>query len=111
MQLSTRQLKVGELVKRILASHVYDLEFYDINPMSANIMEVKMTSDLRQAYVYLAIQAVNDSEKILAAFNQLAPLIQKNIASELRLKFTPKLRFVLDTTLEKSWKIDQLLNS
>jgi ribosome-binding factor A len=111
MQMSTRQLKVGELVKRILASNIHDLEFYAIDPMSANIMEVKMTSDLRQAHVYLAIQAAAEAEKILAAFNQLAPLIQKKIATDLRLKFTPKLRFILDTTLEKSWKIDQLLNS
>jgi ribosome-binding factor A len=110
MQLSTRQLKVGELVKRILASNIHDLEFYEIDPMSASVMEVKMTPDLRHAHVYLSIQALAEPERILTAFNQLAPVIQKKIANELRLKFTPKLRFILDTTLEQSWKIDQLLN-
>ncbi|MBN9565150.1 MAG: 30S ribosome-binding factor RbfA [Alphaproteobacteria bacterium] len=111
MALSTRQLKVGELVKRILATNIHDLEFYKIDPMSVSVMEVKMSPDLRHAHVYLSIHAAEEPEKILTAFNALAPVIQKKIAVELRLKFTPKMRFILDTTLEQSWKIDQLLNN
>lgn len=109
--LTQRQLQVGEQVKRLLAFHLGDLEFYGIPPLSVNIMEVRMSADLKIATVYILPTEGADTKGVKAALKEHAPVLQREVAKESRLKFTPKLRFMLDETFEQAWKISQLLKS
>ena len=104
--ISQRQLQVGEQIRRILAMHFFDeLDTFGIKASGSSIMEVRMSADLKQAIVFV----YSAQEDVLVALNDLASVFQKKIASQARLKFTPKLKFVADTALENAWHINTLL--
>ncbi|OQY00739.1 MAG: ribosome-binding factor A [Desulfobacteraceae bacterium 4572_130] len=78
----------------------------------ATISSVKVTSDLRVAYVYFSI--FGDKQKLEAVkhgFDSSHGFIKKSIASTLGLRYMPELKFIHDTSFEHGLKIDSLLKS
>jgi len=62
--------------------------------------EVKASPDLRQALVYVVPLGGIDGDAIVAALNRNAGDLRKQINRSVTLKFSPKLKFVLDTTFD-----------
>ncbi len=78
----------------------------------ATVSGVKMTSDLRVAYVYIAV--FGDKKRISAAMNGFKNskgFIKKSIAPKLGLKYMPDLNFVHDESFDKAAKMDALIKS
>ncbi len=78
----------------------------------ATISGVKLSSDLRIAYVYIAV--FGDKKRIseaLKGFKKSKGFIKKSIAPKLGLKYMPDLRFVHDDTFDKAAKMDALIKS
>lgn len=78
----------------------------------ATISGVKMTSDLRIAYVYITV--FGDDKRIadvLEGFKSSKGFIKKRIASKLGLKYMPDLRFIRDDSFDKAAKMDALIKS
>ena len=78
----------------------------------ATISGVKMTPDLRVAYVYITV--FGDKKRILEAldgFKNSKGFIKKRIAPKLGLKYMPDLRFVYDDSFDKAAKMDELIKS
>ncbi|MFZ5802939.1 MAG: 30S ribosome-binding factor RbfA [Candidatus Omnitrophota bacterium] len=74
------------------------------------VTHVKITPDMKNAFVFFSILGKEDArEKALAAFQKAAGFLQKEIASELKLRYTPKLEFRYDDSLERGLEIDRLL--
>ncbi len=76
----------------------------------ATISRVKMSRDLRVAYVYIAL--FGDQEKIqlaLDGFKRSRGFIKKSIAPVLGLKYMPDLKFVRDDFFDKSAKLDSII--
>ncbi|MFO7750455.1 MAG: 30S ribosome-binding factor RbfA [Desulfobacteraceae bacterium] len=100
-------VKIQAALTELLAKKIQDprLEM-------ATISAVKVTADLRTAYVYFSvfesIEGVKEAEK---GFNSSRGFIKKSIAPELGLKFMPDLKFVHDKSFDHGSKIDSLLKS
>ena len=78
----------------------------------ATVSGIKLSSDLRIAYVQIAI--FGDKKRIsdaLDGFKRSKGFIKKSIAPKLGLKFMPELIFVHDDSFDKAARMDELIKS
>ena len=73
------------------------------------VTDVKTSPDLRHARVFVSVLAAEEREPTLAGLRSAHGYLQRRVASELRLKHTPTLEFVLDDTAERAARIGGLL--
>jgi ribosome-binding factor A len=86
-----------------------------------SVTEVKAAKDLRDATVYVSVvdrraaglpSSRDDRADAIEALNHAAGFVQHLVAEHLTLRVTPRLRFVLDTSVERgvnlSRKLDEL---
>lgn len=73
------------------------------------VTNVKVTSDLTLARIYLSVLNA-DKQEILKAFNEKHQEIKKLLGEKLRfqLRRIPELEFFIDDTIEHAFKIDEL---
>ena len=112
---SQRQLRVGEQMRHIIAEtmargHFHDEILLDIAG-GVTVTEVCPSPDLRQATAYVISLGGTDMERILPALNNNAAVFQKDINSKATLKFTPRIRFMLDGSFAEAQKLDELLST
>lgn len=108
-----RQLRVGELVRHALSDFFLRESFQDaaLENKILSVSQVRMSGDLKIAYVYVVALGVSDSENITKALNEHRKYIRRLIAPRINLKFSPELRFVEDDTYDKFSRIDTLLRT
>lgn len=76
-----------------------------------SVSRVIVSKDLRQAKVYVGVfGSIEDAEFTLESLQSYAGDIQKEIHRRLVMKYCPKLKFFLDTSMEKVMKIDAILH-
>ena len=110
---SQRQLRVGELVRHILADLLVRGEVHDpvIEGHVITIPEVRMTADLRLATIYVMPLAGRDVDDVLAAFNRNRRFMRGEIARRINLKFAPDIRFAIDERFDEVERIEKLLRT
>ncbi|MDQ7040761.1 MAG: 30S ribosome-binding factor RbfA [Rhodothermus sp.] len=111
MSSSIRVQRVGSLLKRELAD-ILQHEFGDQLPPMTTVTDVQPTRDLSIAKVYVSIYA--PAEQKQAAFRrlqELTPQIRTVLAQRIRhqMRFMPELRFILDETMERAQRVEELL--
>jgi ribosome-binding factor A len=76
------------------------------------VSEVKLTKDLRDAYVYFSVsggeKARKDAEE---GFKSASGFLRKELAGRLGLRFMPKLKFFYDESFDYGSHIDSILNT
>ena len=107
-----RQLRVGEEIRHVLADALRRGGFVD--PMLAQaslitVSQVKIAPDLKNATVYVMPLGGNNIPETLEALNAQAYYFQREIAHQMKIKFTPKLRFMADDTFCEAEKIERIL--
>ena len=109
---SQRQLRVGELVRRALAEAFLRDQVYDeiLIGVSINIGEVSMSSDLKIAHVFVSPLGGKNSKEIVTALNNNKIELRKIVTKNVKLKFSPELRFLLDETFDNMDAIRKLFN-
>ncbi len=112
---SQRQLRAGELMRHALVDVLAREEFNDpdLQGVSITVSEVRMSPDLRHAQCYVApLGGDPDSqEKLAAGLNRAASFLRGRLGAEIDMKFTPQLRFSVDTSYEEANRIGALLSS
>lgn len=80
-------------------------------PSFVTVTEIRLSDDTRNATVYVSVFG-EDVEKTeaLDALQHAAPYIQKNVAGKVKMKHFPRLRFKLDRSLDRSQRINELLD-
>lgn len=99
------QLK-EEIGRLLLAQEIKDPR---VNSMVV-INGVKISKDLEHAQVMVAgYLTARKLQKAVAGLNSAAGFIQKRLGSKLRYRSTPRLRFIVDTSLEEGFKVTESL--
>ncbi|MBI2645859.1 MAG: 30S ribosome-binding factor RbfA [Deltaproteobacteria bacterium] len=109
---SRRQYRVGEMIRDIISSLILK-GFRDPRVQGfITITKVSMTPDLKLARVYVSVMKDEKVKEVdvLAGLKKAAGYIRSQIGKELKLRFTPDLEFKLDTSLDFTDRIDELLN-
>jgi len=74
------------------------------------VMHVKITPDLKSAVVFVSIMGdkkkKDESLKVLA---RAAGFLQHEVGLALQMRYTPKLQFELDDSLDKDFEIGQVI--
>jgi ribosome-binding factor A len=111
--LSQRQLRVGELVRHVLAEMLTRGEIHDpvLEGRVITIPEVRMTADLRWATIYALPLGGQDVDVVLAALNRHQRFLRGEIARRINLKFAPDIRFAVDDRFEEAERIEKLLRT
>jgi ribosome-binding factor A len=70
----------------------------------------KMSPDLKEITVYVSIHAEPaERERTLAGLRAAATYLQREVSRNLKLRYTPHLRFVYDPSVERGDRIERLL--
>ena len=112
---SQRQLRVGEQMRHIISETMARGRFHDEILLDiaggVTVTEVRPSPDLRQATAYVISLGGGNMDKILPALNNNAVVFQKDINKNATLKFTPRIRFMLDGSFAEAQKLDELLST
>lgn len=107
-QRSPRMRKVNELVREVVADAVMDLKDPRIGFLT--ITGAETSPDLRHAVVfYSVLGTVEEQAGTAAALKSATGRIQAVLGSETRLRYTPKLEFKVDSSIEEGIRINQIL--
>ena len=109
---SNRQLRVGENVRKAISYKLQQYNFKEtiLNNVTVLVTEVRVAPDLANAKVYVtSLGAKDNSENLISALNTEFRKLIGPITRGMKLKKTPKLRFVLDDSYEKQMYIDKLI--
>jgi ribosome-binding factor A len=110
---SNRHFKVTENIKKSISEILLRNEF----PIETNfnfpltVIEVKMSDDIRHAYVYISTHETLEEKEILQNLKDSSHYIAKEMNKLVSMKFLPKLIFRFDKTSKNFEKIAELLNS
>ena len=106
---SHRQLRVRELLKREIGEAIRrEVPVQQAGILSVN--EIQMSADLRSARVLLSFFGTAEQEKSATALLKSARIrIQDHVAKTVILKYTPRLRFTFDDSVERGDRVIRLL--
>lgn len=109
--MSIRTEKVASLIKRTIAGYVSELA-RDNSAGLVTITSVKLTKDLHIANIYISIlDKKNGPDYFMSILTEHSTAIRAFIGRNVKLRYTPELRFFLDDTLDQIEHIQNLLNS
>lgn len=103
----TRRIeKFQELISHKLSAIIYT---YQLQNTTITVTSVQVSRDFKYATVYLSIFG-NSRKNIFDQINKNRNQISKQLAASLDTKYSPKLKFKIDTSLDDSERISRLLS-
>ena len=110
---SQRQLQVGEELRHILAQVLDRAELHDpaVQDTPITVTEVRASPDLKSATAFVVPlggdAAVTD--RVLEGLNRAEPFLRRILAEKVRLRHTPRIKFLADNSFEEARHIEGLL--
>lgn len=110
---SQRQLRVGELLRKVLSEVFIRAEIRDpdLESVILSVSEVSVSPDMRNATAFVMPLGEVDEVQVLSALQRNKKFVRGIIARQVDLKYMPELSFKLDETLGRAERIDALLRS
>ncbi len=107
-----RQRQVGALIKRNMAEILFIESNYMFMGAMVTVTDVKMTSDLGLAKVYLSIYNAEDKMALINLCNKKNVDFRYSLAKKIRNKVRriPIIDFYIDETLDEMYKLNDLFD-
>lgn len=106
-----RPLRVGEELRHVLA-HLLErgvLRDPALAGRSITVTEVRVSPDLKNATAFVTPLGGAGGAEAVKALNHAAVHLRGQVGAAVRLRYTPKLRFVLDTSFDNASRIERVL--
>ncbi len=110
--MSRRVDRVEHLIKQeISLIFLYKLQdkFQDTSFGFITVTSVKMSPDLKIAKIYISVLEKDRREYVMEKIKSHSGYIRSELASRIRIKFIPELKFFIDDTLDYVEKIEGLI--
>ena len=108
---SSRSSKVSEIIRKavseVLVRNELPLDIPFIFPIS--VVKVEMNSDLKIAYIYVITHEKIDEDEIILKLNSCKHYLSREVTSLINLKFSPKLVFRIDRSIDEMSNIEKVL--
>lgn len=104
-----RSERVAGLLRRELADILQHEFEYEIPPGLISLTDVEVSRDLSHAKVYIAVLEIEQAPEIIRFLNEHAGKVRYRLGKRIRLRLTPELKFIHDTSSESGERIEQLL--
>jgi ribosome-binding factor A len=111
-ELSQRQLRVGQEVRRVIAQAIEQGEVRspELSEAFITITQVVMSPDLKYATVYLTTLNGKNMGVVLEQLTAEKWLFKKLVADKLKLRWTPEINFRVDDTFDEVERINKLMS-
>ena len=109
--MSRRSERTSKLIQReisgLLEREVNDPRLSKLISVTA----VALSPDLKHAKIFVSTlgSEINNKEEMLAGFNKASGFLRKELASHLKLKYTPQLSFHYDDSIERGARLLKLM--
>jgi ribosome-binding factor A len=104
-----RMRRVNEAVREVLSARIAE-GLKDPRIGFVTVTAVETSPDLRHARVYVSVLGDEpEREQTLEGLSSSHGLLQAQVARELRMKRTPTLEFLYDSSVDHSMRISRLL--
>ncbi len=104
-----RSHRVGDQILREI-SNLLLRKVRDPRLKGVSLTDVRMSKDLRHAYVYYSLFGQDEQKKeAQAGFESAKGFIRKEIGERVHLKYIPDIQFKYDRSLEYGQKMERLL--
>ena len=115
---TSRSFKVSEIIRKAISEVLVKNEMPLDIPFKfpVNVVKVEMNSDLKIAYIYVIAHEEIDKAELILKLNSCKQYLAREVTSLIHLKFSPKLIFKYDESInnfgniEKLLKLDKVLN-
>jgi ribosome-binding factor A len=108
---SARMRRINEMLREVVGAAIAT-DLNDPRIGFVTVTSVETSPDLSAARVFVSVLgSPEEREATLRGLQSSHGVIQARIASETRMKRTPKLTFNYDETVEKGMRISKLLDS
>ena len=109
--MSRRSERTGKLIQREI-SGLLEREVNDPRLSKLiSVTEVTLSPDLKYAKVFVSTlgDQIDSKEEMLAGFNKASGFLRRELASHLKLRYTPKLSFHYDDSIERGARLLKLM--
>lgn len=108
---SQRQLKVGQEIRKIIASEIERGEVRNLEGIDTmvTITEVRVSPDLKYASVYFMTTNGAFLKEVLGGLQLAANHFRKQVGRKTSLRYVPEINFRIDETFAEVDKIERLL--
>jgi len=111
MKINNRMIRVNDEIKKevseIIRSELKDPRVCTIT----SVLKTETTSDLKYCKIFVSILGDDNKKKeALEGLKNASGFIRKKIAERINLRNTPEIKFVLDDSLEYSFKISKIID-
>jgi ribosome-binding factor A len=108
--MSNRPERVGQLMRREIADILeHKLRDPRVTGM-VSVTDVEVTGDLSLAKVFVSVlEGGADRARILKALASATGFVRHELAPRLGLREMPEIRFLLDTSIERGARVEELL--
>lgn len=107
-----RQLKVGEELRHVISATLQRGGFDDPALMDSGLItvtEARIAPDLKNATVFVMPLGGYNVVEIVTALNEQSFHFQREIARQMKIKFTPRLTFKADESFGQADKIERII--
>lgn len=105
--MTRRVQRVEELIKELLSQYIQVTMTDKIGIVFIN--DVSVTSDFKEAKVYLSTLEKENETQALTELNRQKFALHRHLKDKMSLKFVPNLSFYPDSSFDKIKKVDELL--
>ena len=109
---SNRMIRINDEIQKELSQIIRsDLKDPRIGVITS-VLKVTTTNDLKYCKAYISV--LGDDEKkqeVMDVLKNASGYIRSLIANRIKLRVTPEFKFILDDSLEYSFKIDGIIRS
>lgn len=107
-----RPLRVAREIMEVMSQILLRDGRYDISErrIEVTITDVKVSPSLQDALIFFVPLYNANAEEALEYLNLKAPRFRAALGQKLRLKYTPNIRFVLDTSFDYADRVEKILN-
>ena len=109
---TSRTHKVSEIIRKAISEVLIKNEM----PLNApfkfpiSVVKVEMNSDLRIAYIYVITHEKIEENEIIFKLNSCRHYLSREVTSLINLKFSPKLIFRIDKSIDEISNIEKVLS-
>ncbi len=105
-----RLLKAAEAIREVVAATILT-ELRDPRVRDVTVIGVEVTPDMREAKVAVSVMGDETHQNLcIRGLQNSAGFLQAKVANRIELRYTPKLRFVLDKGQQNAMVVSELLN-
>lgn len=106
---SRRVLKVAEAIREVVGMAILT-ELRDPRVRDVTVTCVEVSPDLRQAKVHVSVMGDETRQHLsIRGLNSAAGFLQQRIHDRIETRYTPRLQFVLDQGIKKSFEVARIL--